>query len=331
MRGRNIIQILKAVDLLSQSGGTTINHMSRALEVDRRSVYRLLDIIQDLGFPVYDDIQDFGREKSWKLDADYILKLPNITLPDIRLNLSEVIALYLLRANSSLYAETEIESRIKSAFSKLSQFIPKDFHDRIKKLKSLFISSNKLTKDYSGKEEIIDALTVAMLNNKTCLISYFSFMDDKTKKFRIDPLHFFESSGGLYLFVRATRFGDIRILAVERIDSLEELDDVFEYPDDFNPEAKLNQAFDMVYDEPIELEVVFSPDQAKYIKERRFSPQQEVIDNPDGSITLKMNTSGWFDVKKWLLGFGAEAVVLRPEGLREEIAQEIRTALEKYR
>ena len=44
---------------------------------------------------------------------------------------------------------------------------------------------------------------------------------------------------------------------MERIESLEELDDVFEYPEDFDPNAKLSMAFDMVYDEPIELEVVF--------------------------------------------------------------------------
>ncbi len=130
--------------------------------------------------------------------------------------------------------------------------------------------------------------------------------------------------------MRATRFGDTRILAVERIESLEELDDVFAYPGDFDPTAKLSMAFDMVYDDPIELEVVFSPDQAKYIKERRFSPSQEIIDNPDGSVTLKMSTSGWFDVKKWLLGFGAQAFVVRPEELREEMVEELRAALERY-
>ncbi len=34
--------------------------------MDRRSVYRLLDIIQALGFPVYDDADGPGREKFWK-------------------------------------------------------------------------------------------------------------------------------------------------------------------------------------------------------------------------------------------------------------------------
>jgi predicted DNA-binding transcriptional regulator YafY len=330
LRGRNITQILKAVDLLSQPEGTSINHLSRVLEIDRRSVYRLLDTIQDLGFPVYDDAGEHGREKTWKLDSDYILKLPNITLPDIRLNLSEIIALYLLRTESGLYSGTDIERRIDSAFSKLSQFVPREFHSRVHKLKSLFVSCKQLTKDYSGKEEIIDTLAKAMLNNKTCVVSYFSFMDEKTKRFRIDPLHFFESSGGLYLFVRVTRFDEIRILAVERIESLDELDDTFDYPDDFDPQAKLELAFDIIYDETIELEVIFSSSQAKYIRERKFSPEQEIINNPDGSVTLKMSTSGWFDIKRWILGFGSDARVVSPVKLKEEIKKEMQATLDEY-
>ncbi|EFI36051.1 Helix-turn-helix type 11 domain protein [Desulfonatronospira thiodismutans ASO3-1] len=330
MRGRNIIQLLRAVDLLGRPGGITINQMSEALEVDRRSVYRLLDIIQELGFPIYDENDQPGREKSWKLDADYVLKLPNINLPDIRFTLPEIMALYFLRAESRVYRGTEIENRLESAYAKLNRFVPGGLDDQLSKLKTLFVTTGKLTKDYSGKESLIDSLTRAMLRKRTCVVSYFSFMDDTTKKFRIDPLYFFENNGGLYLFVRVTRFGDIRVLAVERIEHLEELEQEFEYPQDFDPEEKLGQAFDIVYDDPVDLEVWFSADQAKYIKERRFSCLQTSQEHPDGSITLKMKTSGWFDVKKWIMGFGSSAVVLKPEEMRNEIREETRAVLARY-
>lgn len=32
-----------------------------------------------------------------------------------------------------------------------------------------------------------------------------------------------------------------------------------------------------------------------------------------------MKTSGWYDVKKWILSFGAEAELLEPEALRRDI------------
>ena len=37
----------------------------------------------------------------------------------------------------------------------------------------------------------------------------------------------------------------------------------------------------------------------------------------DGSIVLKMKTSGWYDVQKWILSFGAEARVLEPAQLKK--------------
>ncbi len=336
MRGRNIIQLIKAVDLLSQPGGTTIRHMSDALNIDRRNVYRLLKVIEELGFPLYDDNQNAGREKAWKLDADYVLKLPNLNLPDVRpdgrLNLSEIISLYLLKAESGLYAGTEIETRINTAFSKLSQYVPKGFHEHIKKLQSLFVSSKRLSKDYSGKEAIIDELAQAMVANNTCRVSYFSFRHDEIKTFSINPLHFFESNGGLYLFVCLPGLEHIRILAIERIETLKVLDDIFAYPADFDPEERLSTAFSMIYDDPIELEVVFSADQAKYIRERKFAPDQKISEseNQDGSITLKLSTSGWTDVKRWLMGFGASARVVKPERLRDEIIREIQGTLALY-
>ncbi len=43
-----------------------------------------------------------------------------------------------------------------------------------------------------------------MCNHAICLVEYHSFSDDRVKKFKIDPLHFFERDGWLYLFVRTT-------------------------------------------------------------------------------------------------------------------------------
>lgn len=330
MRGRNTINIFKALDMLARPQGATIKQLSSKLGISTRSVYRLLDKIQELNFPIYDDANLPGKEKSWKLEPDYVLKMPNINLPDIRFNIKEIMALYLLRAESRIYAGTEIEKHFNSAYARMSQYVPEKFQEQVTRLKSLFISPRKLTKDYTGKEDIIDTLTMAMIRNNTCLVSYYSFMREQTKNFKIDPLSFFESNGGLYLFVQVPRYDDIRILAVERIEKIEQTTDVFEYPEDFDPEEKLSLAFDMVYDDPIELEVIFPPGQAKYIKERQFSPNQKITDNPDGSITLEMTTSGWYDVRKWLLGFGAAARVVRPDEMKQEIMAEMKKAINKY-
>jgi hypothetical protein len=61
-------------------------------------------------------------------------------------------------------------------------------------------------------------------------------------------LHFFENNGGLYLFVKAKSFGDIRTLAVERILEVSITTSSFTYRENFNPEEFLETAFDLVWD-----------------------------------------------------------------------------------
>jgi len=331
MRGKNLIKLLKALDLLSKPEGTTIEEMGTQLGIDRRSVYRLINVAEELGFPLYDDKIPLEKEKRWKLEESYLKKLPNMKVPDVNLTLLEIIALYLLRSESSLLKGTELERYTKSAFGKFSLFMPKDAFGKLDKIKALFVSASKFGKDYSGKEEIINQLMDAMLKNETCYLTYHSFYDDKIKSFKIDPLHFFENDGGLYLLVNTTSFGDIRTLAVERIEKIKETGEFFEYPKEFDPEELLESAFDIVYGDPVKVRIWFSAEQARYIKERKWSKNQDIADQEDGSIILSMDTSGWWDVKRWVLSYGSDAKVIEPEAFRMEIADELRAAGNLYR
>ena len=201
MRGKNLIKLLKALEILSKPEGTTIKQMVTQLAVDRRSVYRLIEVIEDLGFPIYDEKILLKKKKRWKLEESYLKKLPNMKIPDINLSLLEIISLYLLRSEASLLKGTELEKHTNSAFGKFSLFLPKDAFGKLDKIKALFVSASKFVKDYSGKEALIGQLMDAIMKKESCYVGYHSFYDDKIKNFKIDPLHFFENRGGLYILV----------------------------------------------------------------------------------------------------------------------------------
>ena len=93
----------------------------------------------------------------------------------------------------------------------------------------------------------------------------------------------------------------------------------------------MESAFDIVYGDPVKVKIWFSADQVRYIKERTWSKSQEIIDQEDGSIILNMETSGWWDVKRWVLSYGSEAKVLAPEDLRREIQAELKALQGYYR
>ncbi len=80
----------------------------------------------------------------------------------------------------------------------------------------------------------------------------------------------------------------------------------------------------MIWGEPQEVKIRFSPSQAPYTRERTWHPSQQIETERDGSIILTLNVADLGEVKRWLIGFGAEASVLTPGTLRMEVAKECR-------
>jgi predicted DNA-binding transcriptional regulator YafY len=117
MYGEQMVRMLRAVDLLSTPAGATKQKLAERLGVDMRTVERLLGLLQELNFPIYDEQDSLSGKKYWKLVDTYVMKLPNITLPDIRLTLAEIIALYLMKGEANLFHGTEIEKMADSAIT----------------------------------------------------------------------------------------------------------------------------------------------------------------------------------------------------------------------
>ena len=324
MRGIRLKKFIQTIALLSQPTGTTMGELGRRLETDKRQVYRLIKSLrEDEGF-VLDEEKLDGGGKRISLAAGQLKRLSEIKVPELSLNLEEVVGLYFLRGHAKLFKGTEVGDAIERAFAKLAAFVPEGLPERLNRV---FVPSVHFAKNYVGKEALIDTLTKAIMGQRTCGVDYHSFDADKTKSFQIDPLRFFERDGGLYLFVRVTRYQDIRVLAVERISQIEVTAATFVYPTDFDPEALLDRSFGMFYDDPLEVKIWFSASQARYIQERQWAQEQKITKRKDGSIVLWMKTSGWYDVQKWVLSFGASARVLEPQHLQDKIKNEVEKML----
>jgi proteasome accessory factor B len=134
-------------------------------------------------------------------------------------------------------------------------------------------------------------------------------------------------NNGLYLVAHDYLKNNLRVFAVERIQSVSLTNRRFEIPRDFNFEEFKKTAFNLIWGEPQEVKIRFSASQAPYIKERTWHASQKIDDEPDGSIILRLQVAERWEVKHWLIGFGADA--LEPAGLRAEIAEECRSVGEK--
>lgn len=331
MRGRRLKKLFDAINLLAQPCGTTIEELGTHLGIEKRQTYRLIDTIQDdFCFVIEKEKSPVAGVVRYFLEKGQFKRLAETKVANLNLTLTEIIALYFLKGDAKLYRGTNIEQEINRAFAKLDAFVPEGLADRLERVKTLFLETSEFAKDYSGKEELIEDLTDAMLQQRTCLVEYHSFVDDRIKYFKIDPLKFFERGGGLYVFVRTTSFGDIIVLAVERIQKLTATSDSFVYPVDFDPDALMENTFGLFYDDPVTVKIRFSTDQARYIRERRWAKKQKISTQKDGSLILTLATSGWYDVKRWILSFGSDAELLEPPELRAELQDTARDVVAIY-
>jgi hypothetical protein len=135
--------------------------------------------------------------------------------------------------------------------------------------------------------------------------------------------------GGFYLVGHCHLRGAERIFAVERIRELRMLAQGFKLPPDFDAEEFLRHSWGIVRGEMVPVTVIFSRSVARYIRDRLWHPSQKLRDLPDGRLEVSLRVADTVEVRRWILGYGGEAEVVEPEGLREALRREAESLVTK--
>lgn len=77
IHGKNLVKLLRAIDLVSRSSGASIKELQDGLGISRRSVYRLFDVLESLNFPLVEQERPGEKEKRGSLEEGYLHRMPN--------------------------------------------------------------------------------------------------------------------------------------------------------------------------------------------------------------------------------------------------------------
>jgi len=240
----------------------------------------------------------------------------------ISLTLTEQMALYFSKGLFKPLQGTPIYESLESAIQKIGSQLPAQSFKFLRGLDQGISVSNFGLKDYSHSKEVINALTQAVFNKRIVTILHRSPQHEEAIEREVDPYKLWYVNNGLYLVGHCHRDDDLRTFAVERIQSANLTNRRFEMPPDFNFEEFRKTAFNVIWGEPQEVRIRFSPSQAPYIRERTWHASQKIEAEPDGSVVLTLVVRDLWEVKRWLIGFGAEAEVLEPRELGTDVANE---------
>jgi proteasome accessory factor B len=100
--------------------------------------------------------------------------------------------------------------------------------------------------------------------------------------------------------------------------------------EDFNLENFLRSRWGMKGGEETVVKVRFTGQAAQEILAGQHHPQEKVVQVGDGEAQYALTVQGTEEILKWILSFGAEAEVLAPTTLREEVKANLRKLKEIY-
>jgi predicted DNA-binding transcriptional regulator YafY len=86
----------------------------------------------------------------------------------------------------------------------------------------------------------------------------------------------------------------------------------------------------LMHDELYTVKVRIFPGWARWVGEKIWHESQKITKLPDGGLEITFRVAGLEEIKRWVLSFGPEAVVLEPPKLQEMVRKDLSRNLAQY-
>lgn len=258
----------------------------------------------------------------------YLPKEAKFEVLPVTLTLQEAGSLYLA---GRLLTQTQDErnQHAVSALTKLVGVMP----DTIAPHQHALI--DMLKERQKGQEDKSDVFGVVTLGWATHRIVRLRYTPPRRRTFECRlSIYLLEPSAigrTMYAIGHSTPPGDLRTYKLERIETAELTDDLFELPSGFDGPALLKRAWGVMYgdEEPVEIRLRFSHYVTKRVKETLWHPSQQLQDTPEGcEWTAQIGDT--LEIENWIRGWGSDCEVLAPEKLRDKIVDDVRRSARMY-
>lgn len=243
--------------------------------------------------------------------------------------------------NNSPLNDTEAE-QLRNAISVLQRFEGAPQFEWINEIGPMLDShfglsdSNKIMSydtniDYSGYEYITQIFN-AILNKRVLEVDYEPF-NKPAFQLEFHPYYLKQYNNRWFVFGLNKMLGIEKWnLALDRIHGIKEVDEKY-------VDSKIDWE-DHFYDiigvtmpengEVEEVELLFSAEQANYIKTKPLHPTQKDYVQENGDLLVKIKVIPNFELEMKLLSFANKVKVIGPKDLKDKIIQRLRAATENY-
>jgi len=279
-----------------------------------RTVRRDLEALEAAGYPLVAD--RVNGQTRWRLMEGFS------NIPALGFSATELMALTFSRNLLKPLEGTEIQASLNSALNKVAAALPPQGHEYVRGMEQIFSVGLGPHKSYRQHKNTIDTISQAIDKRRTAQMRYYSASRNQTSRREVDPYYLWFAGGGLYVIAYCHLRKDVRLFAVERIRSITLTDHPYQMPLGFNVEEYVKDALGVMRGRRIEVELLFSKTAAAWVKDKSWHPSQETSLLKDGRLRMMLKVADNDELMGWILSFGSQVQVMRPDGLRQKVKEE---------
>jgi predicted DNA-binding transcriptional regulator YafY len=326
MRSETPADLLKLARALAASAeGMTLDEMAEFSKVGRRTVERRRDAIEDVFGPL-DRIED-ARQIRFRMNgrglgsfavaptSEELAELENavractgardISRAEILSSLHRKIRAS-LRGAERLRLDTDIDAQLRAeAFAR--QVGPRPYAD----------------------PKILKTLREALLAGAMVKFLYGEGQDATLRWRKVIPYGLLFAPR-FYLLARIKSKAEPVLFRLDRMHDLELTDEPGAPSESFDLEAYASRSFGVFQEEAEEVVLRFHPSAAPDARTYIFHPTQTMIDEGDGSLTVRFRAAGLLQIAHHLMTWGPTVAIVAPERLKELMREEVEALYEHY-
>ncbi|TCL65917.1 putative DNA-binding transcriptional regulator YafY [Hydrogenispora ethanolica] len=312
-KGDRLPRLLKLIHTIQNHPGLSSEELARECGIGSRQIFRDLRVLDYAGVPLYND-------NGYRLAENFLLQDISFSLDEA---LSLLYGLKLVERQKALFPVKRVKERIMA-------LLPRGLRDEIENLDGRVDVVAGFSADYSMKGDLFRNLNLAMRESKRIELEYYCFSRDDSNVRTIDPYHLIFKDGFWYLVGLCHWRKEQRQFRVDRIRKLRVLPEKFVPPPEILAASPLGAAWGIELGEVFQFTIRFWGESARFVRETQFHPEQQLWEEAGGTLRFTAKGCNLAQVARWVLTFGGEAEVLKPQSLRQMVVRQLAAGLERY-
>ena len=302
---RPTTRLLSMLELLQARGRVGGPELARRLEVGERTVRRYVAMLQEMGVPVEAERGRYGA---------YTLR-PGFKLPPMMFTDDEALALALGLLSARRLGLSGAAPAVEGAQAKLERVMPEGLRERVRTFEEVVVPAAAAPVRLPAGEVVV-TLSAAVRERKRVRMRYRAGDSGETRR-AVDPYAVVQGDAFWYTFGYCHLRKGRRLFRLDRVLSVERLDESFELPSGFDtPQGVLEALADMREDRwSVEVLLETTAGEARAQLPKMGVTLQET---PEG-VVMRSSTSDLAWMARVLAGLSFPFVVRTPPELRESL------------